>query len=181
MLPGITNILFKTNITFNSSFLSGLFPITIGYFVLGYYLHQKKISSKLKNYSILGLIACIILGIIYLRFGYHKGLTFDDIFVYTHILVAISASLIFIICKYYFINIKPIKITNIIKEISACGFGVYLFHLIILEYFHHLNFMVDLANYNSFLEVIILDIMTFTSLTIIIWILRKIPFVKKIL
>lgn len=182
MLPFLNNLFLGANLKVNDAFLYTLFPVGIGYYVAGYYLSKKEITSKMNKINIIGFILSLLLGTVLLIYGMFKGFSLDEIVNYSFITVAVPAIFGFMIFKYYFSKpLKHEKLSKIIVNVSNCVFGVYLFHTFFIEFLQNTPFIIMIANIDKFLAVFILDAIVFIGLTFIIWLLRKLPYVKKFL
>lgn len=183
MYSYITNIVTGTSYKIVDSFLLCPFSICIGYYVLGYYLHKKIISNKEAKIALTVFLIFIILGTVYLYFGINKfHLTFDTLMTYQSFIICIPAICLFILFKYYIgDSTKKQKIDKFICSLSNCVFGVYLFHVFVIRYLRDCNFMYNIFSINFCLGVLVLDILCFIITSFIIYLLRKIPVVKKFL
>ncbi len=168
------------NIMLNDSITLGIFPVAIGYYVMGYYLYKLKITRKIFKISSLLLILFIIFGTLLLRLGIMRGIGYDEVLRYNYFIVAVNASCTFIIVKYLTKKlIKKVNVKNIIGIIGDSGFGVYLFHLYLIEYLSKTRVFYIICSYSSLAAVLLVDITIFLLLTIVFYFLRKIPFIKK--
>jgi len=182
MIPFLTSLFLGMNLKVSDAFVFTLFPIAIGYYVAGYYLSKIKISDKMNKISIIGLIISLFLGTMLILYGLSKGFSLDEIVNYSFITVALPAMFVFIILKYYFSKpVKYKKVNQLIINTSNCVFGIYLFHTFFIEILQKTPFIIGLAGVDKFLSVFVLDIIVFIVLCFIVWILRKVPIVKKFL
>lgn len=175
-LNPIMSMITKSELAFNKNFIGNIFPISIGYLITGYYLDNLKIDSKIFKISIIALFISIIAGTLLLWQGMKLGYGYDQLLEYTYLLVAISAISTFISIKYLFS--KPIKkeiFTKTIILFSNSVFGVYLFHTFFIDNFQ------NLLHIDSLFGIVILDIFVFLVLSFIIYFIKFIPFMKKIL
>ena len=174
----IPNILLLFGINWN-----GDFSIQIGgyliYVILGYLLSTQEIKKKYRY--IIYVLA--ILGMIY-RYVTTYILSFDANMLirttwgYMQFHAIIQACAVFLLIKN--INFKKIesnpKYVNIVSKISGCSFGIYLIHLIIKHY------EVNLLNINvySWEWRVFGFIPTYLISLLIVYIIKKIPIIKKI-
>lgn len=148
------------------------------YLILGYLLSTFDINKK---YRIVIHILAII-GLFYRYFTtyyYSKtlGYVFKDTWGYTSWHCILLSMSVFLIIKYS--NLNSIennnKLSNIVKEISSCSFGIYLIHLIVKYY------EIGLFNWNTYswhfrtFGVIVTYIVSLA----IVYILKRIPVIKK--
>ena len=178
----IMDLLFNKSFIINQNLLGGLFSISVGYFVTGYYLNNLKISSKKFKFSIYLLILSLFIGVFLLWYGIRLGFSYDDILNYSYFVVAIPSICTFIIVKYLFSKtINCSFIEKIIVFFSNSEFGVYLFHVYLIEYIQRTNVFGIISCYNSFLSVLLLDLVVFFALTIFVYFIKKIPIIKRFL
>lgn len=160
--------LLKTNIYFADIRL--LYPIFTGYFLLGYYIDHYKINLNTKNQLVLVtiLIALICSISIILPIITNKDIKFD--YRNTFIYFALTP-IIFLFTKEK-LNIK----SHIISSISNNSLGIYLIHLIFVNFFYF-NFLKNISIHPLITipisSVIILLLSHFTVV-----VLKKIPLLK---
>ncbi len=168
-------------ISFNVNFTIALLPICIGYYVAGLYLSQIDLNKKNRNIAYLCLFVPIILFILSIYLPYlingEKSLALDS---YALLTTALPSLSLFYLIRYYFEN-KQIKVVpaKVLTEVSMTTFGVYLFHWFIINKAYNLTeFIFD---FNPYIGVIVLEILIFVICSLVTYILRKIPIVKKFL
>lgn len=183
ILPLVSLVLFGESRHINSDFAGLLFPVAIGYYVTGYYLSKKVITKKMNIISLIVLLVSVLLGSIFIYYClFYKNLTYDEVINYAFITVAIPALCVFIILKYYLNKeLKSKKLTNLLVNSSLSVFGVYLFHVFLLDKVYRLGVVQVIFGFNQVIGVIVLDALVFVALTVLIYILRKVPIVKKFL
>lgn len=157
-----------------------LYLTYIGYYVFGYYISNKKISPKLNKRAIICNIVGYLLGMLYLTVGYKHTHEPVELFNNTIVTVLMSTST-FISFKYYYenLNVKPC-VSKIILLLSESNFGIYLFHLYLVEYLIKTKFIIGLIKYNVFLGYFTMIFMTYFILATVFYFIRKIPIFKKI-
>lgn len=182
-VSAILPVLFGKSIVFSPEVLDIMFPIQIGYFVTGYYLSNLEIKSKYKNISIACLIISLAFSTIFSLYTGNKvegGSTILDSYLLLNTVV--NAISIFIILKYYFINgLKDEKITKCVINFSNTIFGIYLFHVFAIIFLRKCSWILDIFDINGFLGLLVMDFIVIVGIAIIIYFLRKIPFLRKIL
>lgn len=162
----IDNI-FGINIAFYIPFSSGfLFA-----YLLGFYLYSNQLSYKNELFlNILGLLSMILVAV----------LTYFDIanylVGYTTTLSIIIAANIYVLIKK--VNIKSIRISNMIKLLGECSFGIYIFHQLFINIVYKvLKIDIILRFPYAFLPIYIL--LMFIITFIFVYFLRKIKIVRK--
>jgi surface polysaccharide O-acyltransferase-like enzyme len=163
-----------------------MFVITdwVGFFLLGIYLTKTKIHSTL---SYLGLIFGLLVAILGDWFitasmgeqytGYFHGyLSFN--------MIIASASLFLILTRipHSKIETNHIKIKRLIQWIEQNTLPIYLVHIIVLESLHLglLGFSFPYTN-NLIVDVPLITFVTFVLTAFIVYPLKKIPFVMKLI
>lgn len=167
------NLLINTKLFF-------YFPFSyLGYFVLGYFLHNFIEIKKYYNLFVLIILLCFVVTIA----GNMKySLPNQTSFFFKNLspFNVIIASLIFLLVKNKSINIRY---HDIIIKLSNLTLGVYLIHPLFLAIIEKLNLYYQiniLLNDNNFFTIPIIFILISLLSFITIFIVSKIPFVRKI-
>ena len=172
-----------TNISISQYFLLTIFSIEIGYYVAGRYLSMIELSSKKVELAWITLILnCIFMGLtMYIPYVLDKKISFsfDS---YSNIFVILTSLSLFYIIRYYFENKQfKEKTKKYIKNISSCTFGIYLIHFIVNNEFYEILYKFGLYDSIPCIATWLVILLTFISSFIFIYIIRKIPFIKKFL
>lgn len=130
-----------------------LFNGYISYFVLGYYLDHKNLSSSQRYF----IYVVSLLG-----FGFTIGLTayisirngspYDYYYNYLNMNVLFESIGVFVFFKYTFKNIKKEFLKNLIYKISKYSFGAYLIHMLFVDILW-LNLNITTLSFNPVLSV----------------------------
>ena len=147
-----------------------------GYFVIGYYLNRYDISKRnrilIYLMGLAGLIATFLLPLLYYNLKGNPTINFNENLTVNIFFLSVA---VFVFFKY---NIKNLRTNIIVSTLSECSFGIYLVHLLILEFFErHLGF--DSGSFWPGASIPVLAISVFLISFIITFILRKIPFLNK--
>lgn len=183
-IPSFINSLSSyLNININNNFKLAFFPIVSSIVVCGNFISKIKLDKKYFIISVLSFLIAYILMFISMYIPYLNtkeiSFTLDSWNSFPVIIMSIS---VYYIIRYLFENKKTNdKIKNIIYKIGSCTFGIYLIHTLCYDRIYNFGFMQYLFNLNSILGIIILDLLVFVICMIIIYILKKIPIVKKYL
>ena len=171
--------LFGIDLYITSRLIHSSFLVNIGLIVLGNYINKHKIN-KIENKVInIVIIVTIIIGCIYTYFGYRNHGQMPDYY-YNTLPPVILSICVFIKIKNYIENKKiNKKLNSIITICSESTFGVYLFHVFIIDIICHTSYSKFLNRYNL-LSYALLIIITYTSLTLLFYLLKKIKIFKKI-
>ena len=146
------------------------------YYVLGYYLKTYDLNKKLKLsiyiLAILGLIISIILNIhIAIERDMINIPMFNDNLGFITLLVAITI--------FTFFKGKDIKTNRFIDITSKISFGIYLTHDYCISVLYTLGF--DTLLFSPLLSIPVLVLVVFILAFIVAYILRKIPYIGKMI
>lgn len=162
-----------------NGYLSVLFDGHIIYVLLGYLLSTEDFDKK-KRYIIyaLGVLSCILRYFVTCNLSARDGETNRLLFSYTQFHAVFLASAVFVFVKNIKWDkfIKKDKIKNILAKISGCSFGIYLIHKIVM---HYEGRIMGLNEYSLTWRLGI-PILTYLITLLIVYILKKIPVLKRI-
>lgn len=170
-------ILKLIGISYNNDLAIGINGYLI-FVILGYLIRDMDISKKNRIIIyILGINSCLFryfwTYFSSTKLGYKDGLLFD----YTQFHSVFLAVAVFVLIKQIKWN-KYIskKSQRIISKISSCSFGIYLIHIIVMYYERQI---LDISVYSIWWRTICV-ILTYIISLLIVYILKKIPLVKRI-
>lgn len=150
------------------------------YIILGYFLSKCDVAKKNRILIYISAVLCLMFRYFYTyHFSIEEGLLNKNSWGYTSIIAVIPAMAVFLFVKNinwkkYFNNAKTI---NILATISGCSFGIYLIHILVksrITKFLGLNAVS--IYYRAFFPFLVYFLCLF-----IVYILKKIPIIKKIL
>ena len=161
----------------------------VGYFVLGYYLYRYRLSHvwQVRVYF-LGAVSLVLAAIISIRASWYyqtpKSEAFDSYSVFTFIVT--MAVFVFFQEKISKISWKGFM-RKFLAELSANTFGVYLLHLLVIEWLQTrgldsltlLGAILGETAAGCALGIPLLTIISFLICNVMISILRRIPFLGK--
>lgn len=150
------------------------------YFILGYYIVSHKISQKVKKYiyglSLLSFIySVVVLTIINPLFNKEIGVLN---YVNPNIVFMSIGIFIFftdVVSKHKFSE----KFSKMTATLSGLTYGIYLIHVLILRVLNNLG--VSLSFCPKSISTLIVSVVTFVSAAVIIYVMKKIPFIGKYL
>lgn len=171
--------------------VSWLFTNIVIFPLIGYYLENiidiEKINKKhiiiLLGFTVFGILAsCYMTYLKHRITGICNEIESQD---FLNCFVLPICIFVYLSCKKIFSKTKLNKyINNTIISLGSCTFGIYLIHIAIIEskFINDLytNFTVK-WNFNHMLSIIILCLITLLICYLIIFILKKIPGIKKLL
>ncbi|MDO4741758.1 MAG: acyltransferase family protein [Candidatus Saccharibacteria bacterium] len=175
VFPTTANVLKYINGCLNLNFVLGF----SGYFILGFCLHNTKISKKQETIIyLLGALGIVVTIILSALASYYKNAPTAVFYENMSINVLLPSIAIFVFTKKHLNNQLSPKKQKLLLTLSKCTLGVYLVHLLILfmlDYF--LNF--NTASFNPLLAIPTLGLSVIVISLIITLILNQIPFIKK--
>lgn len=158
-----------------NTFKPDLIASYIGYFVLGYYLDNIEIDKKkLKYIYLIGIISVIVAIILNSNYAYMFNKNTIVLYDYYSLTILLYSTSIFLF-------IKNINFTNekIIKNFSSLSFGIYLVHITVSKYL--LKNDISSSWFNPIFSVPVVALIVFIASSIIVYLLIKIPIIKKYL
>ncbi len=148
----------------------------VGYFILGYYLNHMDFSKKQRLLIYLaGLIGFLTTIYLSLYVSRRTGVPTESYYSGFTINVLLECIAIFVLFKYWNVSQKP---NRIVAQISKCSFGVYLVHVMIMEFMNE-RLAINTLSFNPILSVPALSLLVFAIALIISLILNCIPVLKK--
>ena len=137
-LPGEYKVLFSFNYSFNLNVIGGY----VGFFILGYYLHNNDFKIKRKY-----LIIFVIADVFIVSFGTYilyilKNGYFENFKVYTGLFTVSLSIAVFLLFKDIFKNKENVKFSKLINKLSETSFGIYLIHNLVINFFN-LNYFIQ--------------------------------------
>ena len=182
-VPILTSVFGDKEVNINNSFLPVLFSVSVGYYVFGSYISNKKISEKEKNISVFVLILWIILGSTFLFYGmFFRNITFNSLIYWDCLSVSIPSMCIFLIFRYYsnFFEKRNI-LKRYLSKMSGTVFGIYLFHPFLIDFLSEATLFKDVFAYNSIFGSMFLTLSIFIILMVSVYIVKKIRFLRQFL
>ncbi len=174
----LLTLILKTNILYPIPLIQNAYYL--GYFIAGYIIYeylQKQNKKNNKLYLLLYIISTvIIIGLTYLL-SLNLSKYYEGLFAYRSIFMMTSSISMFILIinnKDKILTDKKIKILNLISPYS---FGIYLTHVIFLNLLTE-NFKI--LNISSFIGIPIFSIILFGLSYLLVYIIKKIPYLKKV-
>ena len=148
-----------------------------GYFIGGYYLNKIDINKKYRKILyILGILGALITILLSAYISFVKQQPIENYYGNFCINILIQAIAVFVWFKYNAFRFK--KIYNIIKKISECSFGIYLVHVLIIDYLIKI-LKLNILSFNPLLSIPTISFIVFIISFILSAILKKIPLLKK--
>lgn len=183
LVPTFVNFLRITlNIKIDSNFQLAFFPVFIAFTICGNYMAKIK---KSKENLVLSFVVFIISYIsLFLSFyvPYVKSgnisYVLDSWEAFPVVLMSIS---LFYIIRHLFEDKNySIITTKVITTVASTTFGIYLIHTALNTELFKLTIMQNMFRFSPIISIIILDFAVFILCMTIIFLLKKVPFIKRI-
>ncbi len=165
-----------------------LFGVFIGLFFAGYYLHTyiKKGGGKALNLFIIvvTLAASLALTVIeYARVDTGAKYWFMDERTAPSIFVILCAMAVMLLAKQLFAIHTPLSPQSIKRwaVVGGCAFGIYLLQDLIIAQTRYRLFMPLQQLINPWLAALVWEALVFSLAYILVWLLKKIPLLRRIL
>lgn len=167
LVPELNSIL-KTNIAFTVPIASGYLFV----YLLGHYLNKKEVTSRGKTVVyLLGLFS--FFSIIFIH-----ALNLPDKFItYTSLFSILIASSVFLLFKNKTISENRV-VGNIIVNLGTASFGIYVLHQLFINIIYKL-LKIELIMSYPYMGLIVYSLGLLLVTFITVYILNKIPFVKR--
>lgn len=141
LAPDNYKVLFSVNNSFNLNIIGGY----LGFFILGYYLHNYNFRIKKRI-----LVAFIFIDILVIAGGTYiayllKNIYFEGFKVYCGIFTTSLSVAVFLLFKELCKDIESVKYSKLITKISETSFAVYLIHNLVIH-FLNLNYFFQPEN-----------------------------------
>lgn len=169
---------------FNGFITKTVYPIPLiqnayylGYFVVGYILYNRVKNTDLKKYNFTLVFTTALSLLITLSGTYFtslkQGTYFEGFFAYCSFFLMLASCSIYLLVL---INYDKSKLDKYFGIIAPYSFGIYLVHIIYLNVFMK---KVPMLGMNAFIGVPLFSIIIFILSLITIYLLKKMPYVKK--
>lgn len=165
---------------YNTTVITPLFNGYVTYFITGYYIENVVIQKSKSSFfiSVLLFIAFVLFSVLMTYFEFQKSTAiypfWDNRLSFN---IVIPSCCLFYIAKFFSgIRLKE-RTISIIKILSSCTFGIYLFSDMLIGVFEKMYVMIY-PYIGRFPAVITLIIFVFFSGLIITYYLKKIPFMR---
>jgi surface polysaccharide O-acyltransferase-like enzyme len=152
------------------------------YFLLGYYLSKRNVSKSTKRFLyILGLLSIGINATIGVCLSRFFDTPIQSTFSPMSIFVVLQSMAVFL----FFINNAPSafkrRLSNVLVfQLGSCTLGIYVIHVAVIDILRRHIFWGLNLGLHPILEVIVLVPVVFVISFVITWVLKRIPFVKRI-
>jgi len=171
------------NFKLNTNITSSFFPSIVCIPICGEFLSKVKLDKKYFNTSL--LIFCVsFLGMFCPMFiPYLKNNNISYVLDSWDTLPVLLMSVSFFYIMRYLYENKKINLISekLIFKIASTTFGIYLIHTIINYRIYDLYIVQKIFLFNEILGVVILEILVFIICGVIIFLLKKLPIIKKFL
>lgn len=162
-------------------FTEPFFSVYVGVFFLGYYLtHFVEVK---KSYAIISAVLFVGVTAVEVLLTYREYYIRPGDFLFledrTYLNVTLASAALFYLVRYMGSVVKQERFWKVISFVGGCSFGIYLFSDMFVSIYE--QFYNDLSmQVHSMIAVFVYELLIFFSGMIITVILKKIPYVKKI-
>lgn len=180
ILPAIIHIADSRTLTAMFAKMKWHFTLEFSsYFVCGYYLSKKELTRKQQNLIyVLGLLGFLSTILISSFVSLQRGKPFGYYYGSFTVNVMLESISVFVFFKYKVAKLHfSQKSRQIISILSGCSFGMYLVHILILDYLEKLGF--STLTFNAAISVPVVSITVFALSFIVSAVIRHIPIVNK--
>lgn len=148
------------------------------YMLIGYWIDSGEIKIS-RKYSVLTLAICVLVLILMSIFQIIYSVSMEAFTAYSSPLILALSVSIFSLAKNMEINLSE-KTPAFIVKIGELSFGVYLIHML------WINILYKLLEFNPFsMNAVISFVIVFIAVSVLslfsVWIMKKIPFVRKLI
>ena len=156
------------------------FPLSniyILYILLGYWISQKKVNIADK----VGILTVAIMGLLIVSIQYWEAVSGNSMKVYNRYSSPIVVLFSVCIFSLFYNHERMFKETNwVIKKLGEYSFGIYIIHMFLINIFY------KLLKFNPFeLNTTIGFLVVYSSVMVLciisVWIMKRIPVIKKII
>jgi len=184
IIPGILPILSKwLDLTFYRAFFDAAIPSAIGYFCAGYYFNTVKADRKTKILLSVILVLSLTIMISSMSVAALQTGTID----YFLDNITLITTVIPTLCVFILIrSSKRIETLsestkNVIPQIAGLTFGIYLIHYFLIIRLNSVSILITLYHFSPVLGALSVEVLVFVLGAGLIWILKKIPWINKVL
>ena len=150
------------------------------YFIMGYYLDKYRISKTNCNHLYIATIVTVIFTVISTIYFTYNAIEFSVASGITSLASILMAVSIFLLAQNF--ETKISENVNVAKKITTSAslvFGIYLIHFLVEK--ELLKLGVHSEMFNAFISVPVVTITIFVISYVLVWILYKVPIIRKIL
>lgn len=162
-------------------FIEPFFAVYVGVFFLGYYLtHYVEVK---KSYAIISAVLFVAVTVVEVLLTYREYYIRPEDFLFledrTYLNVTLAAAALFYLGRYFGSVIRQEKFWSAVKFVGGCSFGIYLFSDMFVDIYE--QFYNDLSmRVHSLVAVLVYELLIFGSGLVITAVLKKIPYLKKL-
>lgn len=162
---------------FTEPFLS----VYVGVFFLGYYLtHYVELK---KSYAVISAVVFVGMTALEVLLTYREYYIRPEDFLFleerTYLNVTLASAALFYLVRYFGSIIRQEKFWSVVKFVGGCSFGIYLFSDMFVDIYE--QFYNDLSmRVHDLVAVVVYELLIFFTGMLITMVLKKIPYVKKL-
>lgn len=157
----------------------------LGFFVLGHFLHEYDVSKAFKRivYFLAVVSSVISPTLTYIMTKKNGGIFASYFYDYQSVTVVIMSIAIFLLMKSIDWNLLlkgNKRLVSVVGSASQASFGIFLVHFIFMNELTRTSIEVFRMSANSWIRVPLMDVIVFVLSLLCVLILRKIPYIRRI-
>ncbi len=170
-------------ITPSAFFFEAIFPVAIGYLIAGCAMSRIELNTRCFWCAVVLFILFVMVSVFSVLTPYLRGEGISYVFdSWQYLPIVVSSLSLFYILRYLFESARfGEKTAEILKAISSTIFGVYLIHCVAISKLYELVPFQTIFRWNPYVGLIVLQICCFAGCAAIVFLIKKIPIVKKLL
>lgn len=152
----------------------------LGYFISGYIVYEyvnKKENINNKLYLLLYVVSSFVIIVSTYLLSINASKYYEGMFAYRSIFMMVASISLFMLIVKNKSKIIGDKTIKVLKFIAPYSFGIYLTHVIFLNL---LTTNFEILKINSFIGIPVVSILLFILSYILVYLLKKIPGIKKL-
>ena len=184
IIPSVASFVAKVfHVSISSHLLDAFFPAALAYLIAGYVLSRVALKRKYVFLSVLLFIISISIFVLSILCPYFKtGKLTDLLEDWKSLPVALASLSAFYILRYAFEKKQfRDKTEKVIRTVSGTTFGVYLIHIIALRKIPYIGIMRSIFAFDPCIGTVVTQIGCFVLCVAVIFVLKKIPGIKRFL
>ncbi len=152
-----------------------------GYFVLGYYLDKYKLNQQMEAFAYaLGVIGILATVLITHFQSVSSGEAVETYYLFPKPNVVLASIGVFVLFSQRISKVRfSQRQSGLITKMASYAFGMYLSHVFFLMLFDKMG--ISVMQFSQALSVPLLSVAIFLGSMLLVWILKKIPFLNKYL
>ncbi|MCO0831695.1 acyltransferase family protein [Fructobacillus sp. W13] len=164
--------------TLLSGGLSIGFSGSIGFFILGWYLKHFPLSKKwARILYVAAVVSALIMIVLTVVLSKHRGEFQRQVYNIWGIFGFLWSAGVFVFFQNHFSEwIPSIKMQGLLKRLAGASLGVYVIHYFFIESLEQNNILMP----RSWWHILVMPIIVWAISVILVWLIKKIPYLRRI-